>query len=281
MRPSDLQTKIFLDSGNPEETKSILEKAEFLDGQTTNPSLVSKNPGAQGKKFTRDEINAFYKEIVTNISTQIPEGSVSIEVYADQNTTASEIVAQAREMYQWISNAHIKIPITSHGLEAGKVLAAEGMRLNFTLCFSQEQAAAVHIATRGATYGQIFISPFIGRLDDVGQDGMSLIKNIDTMLSRSVSHVELLAASIRSIDHLLLAFEYEADIVTVPFQILNQWIESGMPLKSKERSESTLQHIEYKNLSLSKEDWSELNINHELTTKGLLKFAEDWNALLS
>ncbi|MFB6224880.1 MAG: transaldolase family protein, partial [Candidatus Paceibacteria bacterium] len=95
----------------------------FLDGQTTNPTLVSKHPEAKkkldnGEKFSTDEIYGFYKEIVQDISGQIPEGSVSIEVYADHQTTTADMLAQARSMFEWIPNAHIKFPTTYAGLTA-------------------------------------------------------------------------------------------------------------------------------------------------------------------
>src|SRR3989339_1153613 len=98
MRPENLKTRIFLDSGDPLETKKTLNLLGFLDGQTTNPSLVAKNPLvrerlSQGNKFTKEEILAMYKKIVQDISDQIPDGSVSVEVYADFNTKAEEIIA--------------------------------------------------------------------------------------------------------------------------------------------------------------------------------------------
>src|SRR6185369_13659357 len=107
MRPANLHTKIFLDSGDPAETKEALALLGFLDGQTTNPSLIAKNPATVGKKFSKTEIFDFYKTVVGEISALIPNGSVSIEVYADANTSSDEMLAQAREFFTWIPNAHI------------------------------------------------------------------------------------------------------------------------------------------------------------------------------
>lgn len=284
MRPTDLQTKIFLDSGDPVDTKKALDILGFLDGQTTNPSLIAKNPEAQAKiasgaQFTKDEVLAFYKNIVSDISKQIPEGSVSIEVYADMNTQAEEMIAQGKEMYTWIPNAHIKLPVTREGLKAAQALSHEGVRVNMTLVFSQQQAAAVHAATRGVDRGNVFVSPFIGRVDDSGMSGVDLVHNIDKMYSLGVSHAEVLAASVRSLEHLIKIFEVEADIATVPIGILEDWAGAGMPLTFEGDRESELKPIEYETLSLSKE-WDGFDISHELTDKGLLKFAEDWNNMV-
>src|SRR3989344_4919947 len=197
MHPQNLKTKIFLDSGDPNETRRALEELGFLDGQTTNPSLIAKNPDIQkrraaGEVLTNDEVYSFYEGIVKEISSLIPEGSVSIEVYADHTTTTDEMLAQARAMYGWIPNpstsleagAQIKFPIVAAGLEAAEMFVREGKRVNMTLCFSQEQASAVYSATQGAKRGDVFLSPFVGRLDDRKENGMDLIKNILRMYKK-------------------------------------------------------------------------------------------------
>jgi len=158
MRPNNLKTRIFLDGGNADETREIIELLGFLDGQTTNPTLISKNPGARkrlesGEKFSSTEIFDFYRGVVATISGLIPRGSVSIEVYADAATSAETMIKQGREMYSWIPNAHIKFPTSREGLKAAAQAVQEGLRVNMTLCFSQEQAAAVYAATRGARKG--------------------------------------------------------------------------------------------------------------------------------
>src|SRR3989344_8554372 len=166
MRPEGLQTKIFLDSGDPAETREAIKLLGFLDGQTTNPSLVAKNPETAGKKFTKPEIFDFYKKVVTEVSGLIPDGSVSIEVYADMDTTADQMLEQGRDFYKWIPNAHIKYPTTSEGIIAAERSVKEQMRVNMTLVFSQGQAAAGHAPTREAKIGQGVFSPFFGPAGD-------------------------------------------------------------------------------------------------------------------
>ncbi|RPJ01545.1 MAG: transaldolase, partial [Deltaproteobacteria bacterium] len=169
MKPKGLKTRIFLDSGNPDETREALRLLGFLDGQTTNPTLISKNPDARerlnrGLKFTRKELLHLYRVVVNEISGLIPEGSVSIEVYADLSTPAEQMLEQGREMVTWIPNAHIKFPSAREGLKAAEEAVKERIRVNMTLCFTQKQAAAIYAATRGAARGDVFVSPFIGRL---------------------------------------------------------------------------------------------------------------------
>lgn len=285
MKPNNLKTKIFLDGGDPEETKQLLKTLGFLDGQTTNPTLVSKNPDAQkrlesGDKFTSDEIMDFYKDVVSKISKIIPDDSVSIEVYADENTTASEMMTQARRMNEWIPNAHIKFPTTAAGLEAAEDSIKRGMSVNMTLVFTQEQAAAVYAATRGAIKGQVFVSPFIGRLDDKGENGMDLIKNILKMYESGDGHVEVLTASVRNMDHFTAALGLGSDIITAPFKLIKEWKTLEMPVpKVYAYEKPELKPIEYKELDLKK-NWQEFDIKHELTDKGIEKFASDWNALI-
>lgn len=280
-----MNTKIFLDSGDPKQTTEVLQWIDFLTGQTTNPSLVASNPEVKakiekGEKFTREEINELYKKIVQDISVQIPEGSVSIEVYADFNTSVEEILSQAREMNSWIPNAHIKLPLTKNALAAAEILIKEGVRLNITLVFSQEQAAAVYAATRGAKKGDVFLSPFIGRLDDRGENGVDFIKNVLQMYKPGDSHVEVLAASVRTLDHLWACLQMNCDIVTVPFKILKEWKDNNLSLP-KDEFEYHIDKIPipFTEVSLEK-NWQEYNINHELTTKGIEKFCADWNNLI-
>lgn len=286
MRSDNLKTLIFLDSGDPYETKEVLATLGFLDGQTTNPSLIAKNPEAQkrlaeGKKFTLDEVNGFYKEVVQEISNFIPTGSISIEVYADKDTKAEEMINQAKEMFLWIPNAHIKFPITSEGLKAAEMAVKESLRVNMTLCFTQEQAAAVYAATKGAKKGQVFISPFIGRLDDRGLKGVELVKNIIEMYKSGDGHVEVLAASVRNIDHLYYCLAHEADIITSPAKYLIEWHKKKMIVPEKYIYYSqTLVPISYKEIQLDL-PWQEYDIQHELTDAGVEKFSADWNLLIN
>jgi transaldolase len=282
MKKENLKTKIFLDSGDPKETKEVIQLLGFLDGQTTNPSLVAKNPETAGKKFTKEELLGFYRGIVREISGLIPEKSVSVEVYADKNTTAEEMLKQGREMFSWIPNAHVKYPTTKVGLKAAKQSVAEGMRVNMTLVFTQQQAAAVYAATRGAKKGDVFVSPFIGRLDDKSENGMNLIENILKMYRKSDGHVEVLTASVRNFDHLLAAIHVGSDIITSPWKILKEWGENGanIPEDNFQYAPEGLTPIAYEELDLE-QDWQKFDISHELTDKGIDRFAQDWNNLLS
>lgn len=286
MRPDGLRTKIFLDSGDPQETREAISLLGFLDGQTTNPSLVAKNPAvrekfARGEKFSREEIFYFYRKVVQEISGLIPDGSVSVEVYSDANTSAGEMFDKGKEMFDWVPNAHIKFPITEEGLAAAERAIWEGLRVNMTLCFSESQAAAVYAATRGAMRGDIFISPFIGRLDDIKENGMDLIKNIVRLYGESDGHVEILAASIRNIDHFLESIQIGADIITAPLKVLKEWSEGGfvLPEENFTYNPKGLKNIPYRGFDLG-HNWQSYDVKHDLTDKGVERFAADWNALL-
>ena len=307
MKPTNLKSKIFLDSGDPAETREALLVLGFLDGQTTNPSLIAKNPATAGKKFSTPELLDFYKGVVGEVSSLIPKGSVSIEVYADDKTTADEMLAQARQFWQWIPNAHIKYPTTTEGLKAAEISVKEGMRVNMTLVFSQSQAAAVYAATLGAKKGDAFLSPFVGRLDDRGENGMDFIANVIRMYQGKPSpltplpegegspvgdgHVEVLVASVRSMEHFFKSIELGADIITAPLKILKEWAAASFPLPSSfakasadklgegKGEGSKLKPIPYQEISLTK-PWQEYNLDHELTKKGIEKFAADWNNLI-
>jgi transaldolase len=288
MRPENLRTKIFLDSGDPDDTKKVIEKLGFLDGQTTNPSLVAKNPDvlkrqSEGQKYSSEELNDFYKSVVRQISDLIPDGSVSIEVYADSDSTSKSLFTQGREFATWIPNAHVKYPIIGAGLDAALQSIAAGMRVNMTLCFDQQQAAAVYAATSGAQRGDVFVSPFIGRLDDKGLNGVDLIGNILKMYNDGDRHVEVLAASVRSLAHFQNCLAIGADIITAPYSVIAEWAEAGMPIPEKNSSplgNSELHSIEYEQVALN-ESWDAYNVQHELTDAGLDRFASDWNGLLS
>jgi len=287
MRPDNLQTRIFLDGGNPEETRDSIRILGFLDGQTTNPTLISKNPEAKerlsrGEKFSEREMLSFYRDVVTEISGLIAGGSVSVEVYADASTKAEAMFAQGKEMFSWIPNAHIKFPLSHEGLKAAEQAVKYGLRVNMTLCFTQEQAAAVYAATRVAKKADVFVSPFVGRLDDRGENGMDLIANIIRMYSNGDHHVEVLTASVRSIEHLFYAIALGSDIVTVPYKILQEWEARDLPLPDQRYKYETkgLKIIPYKDLDLS-EPWKKFNISHDLTVKGMENFSSDWNLLIA
>lgn len=288
MRPGWLKTRIFLDSGDPAETKKVLESLGYLDGQTTNPTLVARNPEVKarldrGEKFKRQELLDFYKKTIQEISVLIPEGSVSIETYADAQTTSGEILEQAQEMFAWIPNAHIKMPTNSAGLEAAQRAVRSGIRVNMTLCFSQEQAAAVYMATQAGQRGDVFVSPFIGRLDDIGLMGVDLIENIIKMFDRCNGHVMVLAASLRNIYQLLHVIRLGADIATIPFKVLEQCTkgEISQPGSDFHYQRPELKRIKYEPYINFARNWQEMNFSHSLTDKGIELFSNDWNTLLS
>lgn len=284
-KPNTLTTKIFLDSGNPDDTRSIIKQLGFLDGQTTNPSLVAQNPlfaacHAKPEGCTNDDLWSAYKTIVTEISSLVPE-SVSIEVYADKDTTATEMIEKGRELNTWIPNAHVKLPINTAGLEAAEVLTREGIRVNMTLCFTQAQAAAVFSATRGAKPGDVYLSPFVGRLDDRGEDGMSFIKNVITMFKDTDGHVQPLVASVRSLDHFLYSLQLGSSLITSPAKILHAWVDKGqqIPDDSYQYNVGDLKPLSYEEHDLSA-DWRTFDLYHPLTDAGIERFASDWNAVL-
>ena len=287
MKPKNLQTKIFLDSGDPEETTEVIRLLGFLDGQTTNPTLVAKNPEVQrylasGKKLTEKEAYTRYREIVSEVSRRIPAGSVSIEVYADHTTPPEQMFAQGRDMFSWIPNAHVKYPILTSGLAAAEMSLEAGMRVNMTLCFNQAQAAAVYAATRGPKKGDVFVSPFVGRLDDRRENGMLLIKNILEMYTHGDGHTEVLTASVRSLDHFLAALALGSDVVTAPAKILREWAESGLvtPNETYVYETGALNDIPYQELDLER-NWREFDIRHELTETGIERFVRDWRAIIA
>jgi transaldolase len=274
------KTKILVDGGDPRETRQIKKLLGFVDGQTTNPSLIANNPEikellAAGRKLSDAEELAEYRKIVGEISSLVGECGVSIEVFADQNSKAQDMFTQGKEMYRWIPNAYIKYPCTAEGLRAAQMSVRQGIRVNLTLCFSQQQAGAVYAATKG-TREPAYVSPFVGRLDDIGQNGMDLIKNTKQMLSRGDGHLLVLAASIRNLDQLLYCFFLDADLVTVPAKLLTLWAEKNFPLpKAGFQYNSSAKPIPYEELELT-QPWEKFDTTHELTTKGLDKFAADY-----
>jgi transaldolase len=276
-------TRIFIDGGDPEETAQAKRLLGYIDGQTTNPSLVAKNPEIkarmeQGDKLTREELLASYRKIVRGIAAFTP-GPISIEVYADASTTSREMITQARDMTSWVPQAVVKRPTTVIGLEAATSLCRE-MRLNLTLCFSQEQAAAVYAATKNAVE-PVFVSPFLGRLDDRGENGVDLVANILRLLAKGDGHVHVLAASIRSVDHILACLHLKVPALTLPFRVFSQWAERGFPLPDRnDVYRSALQPIPFKKTITLDAPAMSYDVRHPLTDAGLKKFADDWNALL-
>jgi transaldolase len=279
------KTRILLDGGDPQETRQVKELLGFVDGQTTNPSLIAKNPHiedlvASGHKLSNREEMDEYKKIVQTISPLVGDAGVSIEVFSDERTMAQEMFDQGREMFSWIRNAYIKYPCTAEGLRAAQMSVEQSMRINMTLCFSQQQAAAVYAATKG-TKQPAYVSPFVGRLDDIGEKGLDVVKNIKQMFLKGDGHVLVLAASIRSLEHLLYCFALETELVTVPAKILELWASKNFLMPDKQfQYKSSGEPIPYEELDLGR-PWEAFDIQHELTRKGVEKFAADYRATLS
>jgi len=278
----NISSKIFLDGADPEESKKAKQLLGFLDGQTTNPTLLTRNPEAkeivEKGKFKEEDLYSFYKKVVKEIA-KTTSGPISIEVYADKGTKAEEMVEQAKKMIQWIPNGCIKLPITKEGLKAANIVTKEGIPVNMTLCFSQEQAAAVYAATKEAK-ASVFVSPFIGRLDDRGEKGIDLVENILKMYNGGDGHVLVLVASIRSLDHLLINIKMGCPLITIPFKIIREWEERDFILPDEDFVYSPeLKEIPYKDISLDR-NWEEYNINHELTDIGLERFSNDWKSVI-
>ena len=208
--------KIFLDTANIDE---IREAASWgvLDGVTTNPTLVAKT----GRKWG---------EVIQDIVALV-DGPVSLEV---TTTKADEMIKQGRQLAKLHKNVVVKIQMGSEGLKAIKALSKEGIRINTTLIFSANQA--ILAAKAGAKY----VSPFIGRLDDQGQEGMQVVREIVQIFANYDFDCELLVASIRHPLHVIEAAKLGADIVTVPFDVLKKMTQ------------------------------------HSLTDVGLQRFLEDW-----
>ena len=285
---------VFLDSGDPTETRKTINLLGKVDGQTTNPSLVVKNPEVSkfltdGKKFSESELLDIYKKIILEIREEM-DGPLSVEVNASWNSTWEDLLRQAESMSAWTSNINIKFPTTNAGVKAAQEFVARGGRVNMTLVFDQIQAAAVYVATKD-TKEPAFISPFMGRWDDRGYAGVDLVRNIRKMYdafnqARNVdsNHVKILAASIRTMDHLYASLALGADILTIPLTTIEQWLAEGKKIPGSDYvvDRKGLKAIEYQELEL-KENISEYDIvrtEGTLLDEGLKKFAADWNSLL-
>ncbi|MER3430786.1 MAG: fructose-6-phosphate aldolase [Blastocatellia bacterium] len=209
--------KFFIDTANLEEIREAAEIG-IIDGVTTNPSLVAK------------EGNVDFKEHIAKICS-IVKGDVSAEVTA---LDTAGMLKQGRELAAIAKNVVVKCPLTIDGLKATRILSSEGIKINVTLCFSPAQA--ILAAKAGATY----ISPFIGRLDDIATDGMQLISDIVQIYDNYAFETEVLAASIRHPMHIVDCALAGADVATIPFKVIKQLV------------------------------------NHPLTDKGLEAFLTDW-----
>ncbi len=192
--------KFFIDTANIQEIKKA-NALGLLDGVTTNPSLVAK----EGREF---------RELIKEICN-IVKGPVSAEAVS---VDAEGMIKEARELAAIADNIVVKIPLTSEGLRAVKTLSGEGIKTNVTLCFSPVQALMA--AKAGADY----ISPFVGRLDDISHVGMDLVEQIATIYENYGFTTEIIVASIRNPLHVLDAALIGADIATIPYKVMEQLI---------------------------------------------------------
>lgn len=194
--------KFFIDTAKVEDIKKANDMG-VICGVTTNPSLIAK----EGREF-----NEVIKEI-----TSIVDGPISGEVKAT-TVDAEGIIAEGREIAKIHPNMVVKIPMTVEGLKAVKVLSAEGIKTNVTLIFTATQALLA--ARAGATY----VSPFLGRLDDIATDGVELIRTIAEMFEVAEIETEIIAASVRHPIHIIQCALVGADIATVPYKVLEQMV---------------------------------------------------------
>ena len=190
--------KFFIDTANIEEIKKANELG-MVDGVTTNPSLVAK----EGREF-----NGLIKEICN-----IVDGPVNAEVVS---VDAEGMVKEAKFLAELADNIVVKIPMLEEGLKAVKILAVEGIKTNVTLCFSAIQALMA--AKAGAAY----ISPFVGRLDDISHRGMELVEDIITIYDNYGFETEVIVASVRNPIHVVDAALMGADIATIPYKVIQQ-----------------------------------------------------------
>lgn len=211
--------KFFIDTANIEEIKKGIEMG-LVDGVTTNPSLLSKE---------KKDPELTVKEILSLV-----EGPVSLEVIAKDT---DGMCNEARRLASFGSNVVVKIPMTEDGIKAVKALSQEGIKTNVTLIFQPVQALIA--AKAGADY----VSPFIGRLDDISSRGMAVVEDIVTIFFNYAYDTEIIVASVRSPMHVLRAATAGADVATIPFNVLRQLI------------------------------------NHPLTDIGLEKFLKDWESV--
>jgi len=210
--------KLFIDSGNLEEIESLVPLG-IIDGVTTNPSLLAKE---------RDDARQIVKRIC-----EVVQGPVSAEVVS---TSTADMIAEGRELATIDDHVVVKIPFTRDGIRAIKALAADGIRVNTTLIFSATQAMLA------AKVGASYVSPFVGRLDDISSDGMGLIRQIVEIFDQFEFPTEVLVASVRHPMHIVEAARMGADICTCPAKIIDQCFD------------------------------------HPLTDIGLEKFLSDWRA---
>lgn len=217
--------KIFLDTANIEQIRNGM-KLGLVDGVTTNPTLISKE-------------NAKFEERIVEICEAV-KGPVSAEVIA---TDFDNMLSQARELASLNEHVVVKIPMTPDGIRAVKALSEEGIKTNVTLIFSSLQGLLA--AKAGATY----VSPFVGRLDDVGNDGMQLVAELNEIFGNYGFATEIIVASVRHPIHVLQAAMIGADIVTIPYEVLLRLFNHPLTYNGLKRFQNDWQEYERKQRS--------------------------------
>ncbi|MBS3122513.1 fructose-6-phosphate aldolase [Candidatus Woesearchaeota archaeon] len=213
--------KIFIDTADVKEIKR-LNSIGIIDGITTNPSLIAK----EGRNFEQ-----VVKEITSIVNGPISAEAISLD--------AEGMITEAKKLSKIHKNIVVKIPMTSEGIKAVRVLEKEGIKCNVTLVFSVTQALLA------AKAGASFVSPFVGRIDDIGKKGMDVVKDIIETYKNYDFKTEIIVASVRNLEHVKEAGLLGADIATIPPQIIDEMFK------------------------------------HELTDKGIKKFLEDWDKVKS
>lgn len=219
--------KFFLDTANVEEIRQAAS-CGVLDGVTTNPTLAAR----EKKPF---------RELILEICRLLPKGVVNAEVVS---TDTEGMLREAHELASWHPNIVVKVPMTQAGVRALTVLHSEGIRVNITLVFSPSQALIV------AKAGAYFVSPFLGRLDDISQDGLALLRDILTIYRQYNFSTEVLAASLRHPLHIVEAAKMGAHIATMPYKTFEQLFKHPLTdrglegfLKDWEKARETLGEI--------------------------------------
>lgn len=303
-------TQFILDSGDPDEYRATVQLAqehhEVLFGATTNPSLIAKK--LEGKKVSQNEAFELQKQIVMEIVNIVP-GPVSAEVYADETTTGEQMAQQGKEIASWHERIVIKLPTTVEGLKARTTLRKENIPINNTLVFSQQQVFAICLHEKLVQQGQTindqrpnnqswppFISPFVGRLDDIGEDGVAVVEHA-MRLKRTYNFTPLiLLSSVRRVEHIKRGLDCEVDLITSPGSIYQEWF----PLTPEQKTaidptsytanlkpltywEPNPQLLEIDSIDSFMEalEAGVIDIHHDLTDKGITRFTQDWKAIIA
>lgn len=301
--------KFVLDSGDPDEYREIANLAKKagseLWGGTTNPTLIAKkvSKNSPGKKFTQKEAFELQKAIAIEIASIVP-GAVSAEVYSDPSTPGEEMTEQGHEIASWHENIVVKLPTTIQGFKARTALRRSKILTNNTLVFSQQQIFAIclHEEIMQKMFGPLndkwppFISPFVGRLEDVYDDGLHLVEQGMKIKQQFSSKTFMLAASIRRPEHIKFSIDIGSELITAPASSYREWFEMSEETrnlldttsyrKGLSKNPTWTPTVDIRNIETAEQfmralESNKLTITHHLTEKGLVKFAEDWKSIIS